>query len=303
MNVKDIKKIDIHAHATPFPEYAPIQFTGERLVSAEEVIAFYDELNIEKGVLLPLSSAEWHDEQFTSSDCKYLVDKHPGRFLWFCNVDPRAVEHSPKADLSRILNHYKSLGAKGVGEVTAQLYFDDPMMDNLFHHCEMCDLPVTIHIAPKQGDYYGIVDDLGLPRLEKTLKKHKDLKILGHSQCFWSQMGDNVDEENRFFFPTGKVQNGRIPQLMREYGNLYCDFSANSGMNALMRDPEHAARFIEEFSDRVLYGCDICNPSNRHQYQFNDFLNKMLADKMISEENYYKLVRGNAVKLLKLEEN
>ena len=77
----------------------------------------------------------------------------------------------------------------------------------------------------------------------------------------------------------------------------------NGEGSALMRDPEHAARFIEEFSDRVLYGCDICNPSNRHQYQFNDFLNKMLADKMISEENYYKLVRGNAVKLLKLEEN
>ena len=80
-------------------------------------------------------------------------------------------------------------------------------------------------------------------------------------------------------------------------------FVAGSGANSMMHDPNYAVKFLNEFSDRILYGCDICNPSNRHQYQFNDFLNKMLADKMISEENYYKLVRGNAVKLLKLEEN
>ena len=299
--MKVVKKIDIHAHAAPFPAYSPKRANGYPLINAEEVIRFYDDLNIEKGVLLPLTSAEYFWEQVTSGDCKYIVDQHPDRFIWFCGIDPRTFGNTSNADLSYILNQYKELGAKGVGELTAQLYTDDPMMDNLFHHCAECDMPVTIHIAPKIGGYYGIVDELGLPRLEKMLKKHKKLKILGHSQCFWAEMSSDATEESRNGYPTGRVKEGRIADLMRKYENLYCDFSAGSGKNALMRDPEYAARFVEEFSDRILYGCDICSSYNTHQYEFDAFLNEMRKDGMISEENYYKFVRGNAIKLLKLE--
>ena len=297
-----IRKIDIHAHATPFLEYAPILRTRTPLVSAEQVIAFYDELDIEKGVLLPLTSPECHFEQVTSSDCKYIADKYPDRFLWFCGVDPRAAGNLPDADLSVLLEHYKALGAKGVGELTSQLYADDPMMQNFWKHCEICDMPVTIHIGPQFGGCYGIVDDLGLPRLEAMLKKYPNLKILGHSQPFWAEIGRNVTAENRNGRPKGKIEEGRLIELMRKYKNLYCDTSAGSGSNALMRDPDYAEQFIAEFSDRILYGCDICQPFNDHQYIFNDFLTKMRKDGRISEDNYYKMVRGNAIKLLNLED-
>ena len=163
-------------------------------------------------------------------------------------------------------------------------------------------MPVTIHIAPHFGNCYGIVDDLGLPRLEKMLKKHKNLKIIGHSQPFWAEIGNDVTNENRNSYLKGKVIEGKIAELMRKYDNLYCEFSAGSGANALMRDIEYAAKFIEEFSDRVLYGCDICQMFNTFQFDFDNFLTEMRTTGMISEENYYKLVRGNAIKLLKLEE-
>ena len=299
-DIKKTKKIDIHAHATPFPEFAPPIQTGEPLISAEELIARYDELGIEKGVLLPLNSSEYHYEQVTSLDAKYVADKHPERFLWFCGIDPRTCGNNPKADISKLLMHYKNIGAKGVGELTAQLYTDDPLMDNLFYHCAECDMPVTIHIAPKFGDCYGIVDELGLPRLEKMLKKHKNLKIFGHSLLFWSEISADVTEETRNKYPKGKVTDGRIAYLMRKYENLYCDLSATSGSNALMRDPEYAARFIEEFSDRIMYGCDICAMNQRFSFAFNEFLDKMYDDGMISAENYYKLVRGNAERILGL---
>jgi len=68
-----------------------------------------------------------------------------------------------------------------------------------------------------------------------------------------------------------------------------------------MRDPDFTERFIVEFSDRILYGCDICQNFNRHQYDFNNFLTQMRRDGRISEENYYKFVRGNAIRLLGLE--
>ena len=76
--------------------------------------------------------------------------------------------------------------------------------------------------------------------------------------------------------------------------------SAHSGANALKRDPEYAAKFIEEFSDRLMYGCDICATINDHMFGFNDFLNKMRSEGAISEENYKKFVRENAIRILKL---
>ena len=300
-DVKNTKKIDVHAHVSPFPGFAPPLKSGEPMLTCEQQLWFYDKLNVEKGVLLPLVSSEFHFEPMTSLDCKYVADQNPDRFLWFCGVDPRSAGNSPTADISHLLMHYKKLGAKGVGELTAQLYTDDPLMDNFFYHCGECDMPVTIHIAPKSGGYYGIIDELGLPRLEKMLKKHKKLKIFGHSLLFWSEISADVTNETRDTYPKGKVTEGRLAYLLREYDNLYCDLSATSGSNALMRDPEYAARFIEEFSDRLMYGCDICATFQRFSFAFNDFLDKLLDDGMISADSYYKLVRGNAERLLGLK--
>ena len=301
--MKTIKKIDIHAHARPFEHIAPVYLRGESFVCARELIDFYDKLNIEKGVLLPITSPEYHSFLITSADCAHTAEKHPDRFFWFCSIDPRGCGNKVTADFTPLLQYYKSLGAKGVGELTAQLYVDDPLMDNMFYHCAACDMPVTIDMGIQFGGCYGIVDDIGLPRLEKMLKKHKNLKILGHSQPFWAEISSDVTQENRSGYPKGKVTEGRVAELMREYENLYCDLSAGSGSNAMMRDPEYAARFIEEFADRILYGCDICQIFNTFQYDFDAFLTKLRTDGMISEENYYKIVRGNAIKLLNLKED
>ena len=300
--LSEIKKIDIHAHATAYPNYTvPNQTTGYRKLSADELLAFYKQLNIEKGVLLPLISPESQWDIISNQECKRITELYPDDFLWFCSIDPRAGNNNAQTDLAGILQFYQSIGAKGVGELTAQLYADDPRMDNLFSCCEKCGMSVTIHIAPEYGAGYGIIDDLGLPRIERMLKKHPDLKILGHSTPFWSEISSEVTENTRLGYPTGKVTEGRVSQLMREYGNLYCDLSAGSGANAFMRDPEFAAAFIEEFSDRLLYGCDFYAINNTIQFSFDAFLTQMVSTGYISPQNYTKIVRGNALRLLKLE--
>ena len=298
--MQEIKKIDIHAHVNVFKKYSPNYFgTTESMLSKDEMIAFYDKLGIEKGVLLPIVSPEAQLTTMTSESCKFLSDEQPDRFIWFCNVDPRAFSNSKDSNLGYLLEHYKSLGAKGVGELTSNLYTDDPKTDNLFGFCAELDLPVTIHIAPEPEGYYGIIDERGLPRLEKMLKKHPKLKIFGHSQCLWSEIGENTDE-NRGTYVKGPVKEGRLVELLRRYENLYCDLSAGSGSNALMRDRAHAARFVEEFSDRLLYGCDICMPDQIFPFKFDEFLTSMRESGEISEKNYRKLVRENAVRLLDL---
>ena len=85
-NAKSIKKLDIHAHATPFPDYCPRNPKGERNISVEELIGEYDRLGIEKGVLLPLTAAEGMLTTIPTETCKIMVDQYPDRFVWFCNV-------------------------------------------------------------------------------------------------------------------------------------------------------------------------------------------------------------------------
>jgi len=300
-----VKKIDIHAHAVAFPEYYPPYLRpGQpvmRFVSVPELLEHYDRLNIEKGLLLPISSPEAQSSPMTSEACKHLTVLYPDRFDWCCNVDPRAGANKASTDLSHFLRHYQSLGAKGVGELTSHLYADDPMTDNLFAHCAELDLPVTIHISPKLGHGYGIVDELGLPRIEKMLKKHPKLRIVGHSQPFWAEISGDLTEEKRNGYPTGKVVEGTLTRLMREYDNLYCDLSAGSGSNAMMRDPEHAAKFMAEFSDRIMYACDICAKENTFQYDFDAFLTQMVQSGALSMENYKKIVRENAIRVFKLD--
>ena len=81
------------------------------------------------------------------------------------------------------------------------------------------------------------------------------------------------------------------------------DLSAGSGLNAMTRDPAFAYEFIEEFQDRLFYGTDICQPSNRKISMFfglRDFLNEALAEKHISKDAYEKITHLNAERLLGL---
>ena len=297
--MEKIRKIDVHAHVSLHAEY---EFPKVFNVSVSDQLALWDALNVEKGVLLPIASIEGEITVIPNGDNCYLSRAYPDRFYWFCNVDPRAWHNSPDTDLGELMRFYKANGAKGIGEVTANLYMDDPMVENMFRYAAELDLPVTIHIAPEKGGYYGLVDDIGLPRLDRMLSKYPKLKVLGHSQPFWAEISRDVTEENRNSYPEGKVLEGALPKLLRKHQNLYCDLSAGSGMNALMRDPEYGYRFIEEFRDRLMYGIDLCLPSNPHPPVFASFLDESHEKGFISDENYYRICRGNAIRILGLSD-
>lgn len=178
-----IPKIDIHAHIVFQREYPGMGDGRFYPPTIEEIRKMYDAVGVEKGVQLPLVSPEHHHDLLTNRDARLLVEKHPDTVgWWFCNVDPRWLKNTADADLSIVMEYYKSLGAKGIGELTANLYIDDPMMQNLFYHAEKCGLPVLFHIGKAGGDDYGIVDDFGLPRLEETLKRFPNLIFIGHSK-------------------------------------------------------------------------------------------------------------------------
>ena len=154
-----LKKIDLHVHATK-TRGLPRE-NGENMPIPSELMEMYRVLGIEKGVLLPEINVECAYDTATNREVHEIASEYPETFSWFCNIDPRQGSNSPQTDFSHFLRYYKGLGAKGVGEISANVYFDDPRLLNLFAHCEAFDMPVLFHIGNLGGDY-GIVDDFGL---------------------------------------------------------------------------------------------------------------------------------------------
>jgi len=57
--------------------------------------------------------------------------------------------------------------------------------------------------------------------------------------------------------PSGKVKRGGVTdKLLSDYPNLFGDLSANSGNNALSRDPEFTEGFLRRHEDKLIFGSD-----------------------------------------------
>lgn len=294
-----VKKIDIHCHTISDRGILRPK-TGETFCLPEELIEIYKILGIEKAVISPIMKAEQSYEVNSNREIQAIVKQYPESFDWFCGIDPRQGNNSDTTDFSYFLEYYKSVGAKGIGEILSNIWFDDPRVWNLFKHAEKLNMPVIFHIGHTNGDY-GLIDEFGLPRLEKTLQQFPNLKFLAHSQRWWSHISGDVTEETYHDYPTGPVvPGGRVVELMRKYPNLCGDMSAGSGYNAITRDPEFGYAFIEEFQDRLFFGTDICAPSNMNgsMVKLAQFLDDAILEGKISYEAYYKVSRGNAEKIL-----
>jgi predicted TIM-barrel fold metal-dependent hydrolase len=285
--------IDIHTHlGRILREDVP--------VTAEELIENMDKWGVEKAVVLPLDATpEGSTFWFTTEQVIDIYRKYPERIIPFCKLDPRQINNSPVTDFTWILKEYKDLGCKGVGEITANLYIDDPMVVNLFRQCGDMEMPVLFHLVDRIGAPYGLVDDIYLPRLEKVLKELPQTIFIGHAMSFWAEISSDVDEKTRGGYPKGPIKSpGRLQELLKKYDNLYGDLSAGSGFNAITRDPEYGYKFLEEFQDKLLFGTDFCH--HNQEVPIVDYIKNALKEGKISEMAYKKITRLNAERILKL---
>ena len=291
--------IDIHVHTRKYP--GPSRLDGRQAYATPEyLIERYDKLGIEQAVLLPGLGSECSLIPQSNQEIGEICREYPGRFIPFCNVDPRAMSNSADSPLDHLLGYYKDQGFKGIGEVTANLPFLHPMVQNLFKHVEKVGFPLTFHIAAQIGNIYGLYDDPGLPQLERSLQRFPKLKFFAHSQTFWAEMGRLRTPADRYGYPNYPIdEEGVVPTLFRRYENLYGDLSAGSGCNALKRDRDYAVQFLTEFQDRLMFGTDICAPDT--PTPLVDFLIELRDEKLISEEVFNKIARENAKRLLELQ--
>ncbi len=295
--------IDIHSHAY---RLAPPKY---RFQTAEQLIERYDKMKVDVAVLLPIVSPEIYFPQ-PVEDILEMCDNHPDRFVPYCNVDPRTCWNSPYSPLDKILEHYKALGCKGVGEVMPAMPLNDPKVQNLFRAAAKVGLPVVYDGSSQKSGDFGIYDDPGLPMLENTLLEYPELKIFGHGPVFWSEIGrlDTVAQRGVYMslygkqyvnLPSGPItEEGTVPKLFRRYQNLHGDLSDFTAYNAIARDEKYGPRFLSEFEDRLYFGTDMCGINM--EVELDGLLISWREQGKISETTFRKIAYENAEKLLGL---
>jgi predicted TIM-barrel fold metal-dependent hydrolase len=217
-------------------------------------------------------------------------NRYPNRFvLGYC-------PHPLMGDASALFEvAYHTHGVRVCGEWKFRLLFDDPRCINLFRKAGELGCPVVLHIdIPYIPDgtgsmcydrkwYGGTIDNL-----ERALKECPRTDFIGHAPGFWREIsGDAKASPDQY--PQGLVTpGGRLYRLFDTYPNLFADISAGSGLGMLQRDLDHARRFVNQFSDRLLFGRD--QYGGDHQ----KFLNTLGLQKDVLD----RLFRANALKLV-----
>ena len=285
---------DIHAHVYKY-QYPDV--SGHMLfINKEQLIEIHDRLEIEQAVLLPLVSPEVYVPQSVGEIIDIANDSN-GRFIPFCNIDPRVLTNTADAPLGNLLNYYKKLGCKGIGEVLPNLAWNDPRMQNLLKHVEEVEFPLIFDMTGNLNSGYGIYDEPGMPQLESCLNKFPKLTFIGHGPAFWAEISELKNPSDRYGYPNYSVyKEGRIAYLMRTYPNLWVELSAGSGANAMMRDKQYAISFLNEFQGRILFGSDICYYNQKHR--IGDFLKELCREGHITFETFEKIAADNTRKML-----
>ncbi len=299
--------IDFHLHVGDF---RPTGREDRVPMTWENQIARLDDEGIDRAVFLPVYNASPEGAPFPmvfedrSSVRDQVVDagRYPDRIIPFGNMDPRWGPNSDKTDFGPILDWFQEHGCRGVGEITANVPFDDPRNINMFQQLGERGLLVTIESCTFGPGHYGYQDDPGLPRLERLLLEAPETIVIGHGPGFWANMALVRTVEEMSGYPKGPVrEEGAVARLLRDYPNMYADTSAGSGWNALTRDPEYGVAFLNEFQDKIIFGTDVCYADEAGRMPHLEYLKRLRTEGKLSPAAFDKIAAGNGLRLLGTE--
>ncbi len=223
--------IDIHQHTN---------YAGR---TDDELIAHQAKMGVTRTVLLPAGSIYGLAVGAGGNESVVaLAHKRPDRFLFSSNEAPDL----PGA--REVIAKYLKLGAIGIGEQKFPVECDSPAIHMVAEVAEEFGVPVLLHF---QHDTYN----MGIGRFHTVLEKHPRASFIGHAQTWWGNIDRNHDQT--VLYPKTKVTPGGITdRLLADYPNMYGDLSAGSGLNALLRDEEHAREFLARHQDKLMFGSD-----------------------------------------------
>lgn len=221
------------------------------------------------------------------SDLLLARSRYPEKFVLGYCPNP-ALDQAPDLLEAAVNIH----GVKVCGEWKFRMLIDDPRCIELFRRAGELGLPVVLHLDVPwvEGKFQQAWHGGTIENLARTLLACPKTNFIGHAPGFWREIA--VEEDNRTDgskYPTGKISTpGRLGALFDNHPNLFADLSAQSGLNALRRDPVHARKFIERFSDRLLFGRDY----------YGGELTGFLATLDLTAKQKEMIYAGNAQRLL-----
>jgi predicted TIM-barrel fold metal-dependent hydrolase len=225
------KIIDIHQHT----HYSD---RGD-----DDLVTHQRKLGVIKTVLLPagskygLEADAWGNESVVA-----LAKQYPKKYAFFANELPDIPE------TRAVLERYLKLGAIGIGEQKFEVDCDSQPIELVAQIAQEYRVPVLLHF--QHGKY-----NKGFERFARILAKYPRVNFIGHAQTWWGNI--DLKHEQAVMYPKTKVAPGGITdRLLSDYPNIYGDLSAGSGLNALLRDEEHARAFLQRHQDKLLYGSD-----------------------------------------------
>jgi uncharacterized protein len=166
------------------------------------------------------------------------------------------------ADAVELLTAAVKAGAHGFGEVKYHVEADGPEMRRLYAAAAELRVPLTLHFQEVPHFATEGLFNTGFKRFDKILKEFPKTTFVGHCDAFWANV--SADYANQVDYPGGPIVRGGITdKWLSDYPNLYADLSANSGNNALTRDPSFTADFLKRHKDKLIFGSD-CSCSDGH---------------------------------------
>jgi uncharacterized protein len=232
----------------------------------------------------------------------------PGRFTWFNSYDVT------RPDAEQVLTQAVKAGAQGFGEMKFHVAADGPELRRVYALAADLRVPILIHFQevdhfPNEGTW-----STGYAKtFESVLEAYPKTMFIGHADAFWANV--SADYHNEAAYPTGPITRGGVTdKWLADYPNLFGDLAANSGNNAMSRDPEFSVDFLKRHQDKLFFGSD-CSCSDGHGggvSQNNNPAAARLAGKCVARETlsllkrstspdvFQKIVWANVHKLLRI---
>ena len=238
---------------------------------------------------------------------KAEMERRPGHFARSVATDPS------QADADKLLRDAIKGGAVSIGELKFHLALDSPEMRRVYDIAAELQVPVMMHIQTFPHFDGELPYNTGYPQFDKTLRAYPRTTFIGHGDLFWANISADVPTDRGY--PAGPIKKGGLTdRWLSDFPNLYADMSANSGNNALSRDPEFSPGFITRHKSKLIFGSD-CSCTDGHGAgisQGNNPEASRLAGKCVARETLTVLKRfaspaifraitfDNGVKLFKI---
>ncbi|MFN0118976.1 MAG: amidohydrolase family protein, partial [Blastocatellia bacterium] len=225
--------LDIHSHLRQGPDANMVHMQG---------------VGINRAVLLTRGAAV--------EQVRAVQDKYPKRFIWSASAD------ITKPEAARILTQAVRDGAQGIGEIKFHVAADGPELRRMYALAAELDVPILVHFQEVPHFEGEGVFSTGFKNFAAMLKAYPKTKFIGHADAFWANV--SADYANEAAYPSGPVKRGGVTdKLLGDFPNLYGDLSANSGNNALSRDPEFTKEFLVRHQNKLIFGSD-CSCQDGH---------------------------------------